>query len=254
MLADERHNAIIAQINQFGSVRVKDLSQMYNVTEDCIRKDLTYLENQGLLKKIYGGAVKTRVMTHDFQVSDRADKNIEAKRTIAKKALSLIKDGDTIFLDISTTNIELAKMLVSSNKHVTLVTNCIDVILAANVPDSNVKLIVLGGTTDELHGGFVGGITDAQLKQYQFDIAFIGVVGVDLELDRVSTYITEDGITKRTAIDCSSRSYMMLETRKLHEDGTFWYAQVSHFTGALMDKLPDQSTDKLIKNYPIEWL
>ena len=254
MLAEERHNAIIAQLNQFGSVKVKDLSQMYNVTEDCIRKDLTYLEKQGMLKKIYGGAIKIRVMTHDFQVADRMDKNIEAKRIIARKALSLINEGDTVFLDISTSNIELSKLLIVSNKHVTLVTNCIDVILAANIPGSTVKLLVLGGTTSELRGGFVGSVTNMQLKQYRFDIAFIGTVGVDLELDRVSTYIAEDGITKCTAMENSRRSYILLESKKFHEDGTFWYGKVSSFTGAILDQMPDPTIQKQMKNYAIEWL
>lgn len=253
MLADDRHNAIISYLNQFGSVKVKELSKLCNVTEDCIRKDLTYLENQGQLKKIYGGAIKNRITTHNFQISDRVDKNTETKRIIARKALSLINDGDTIFLDISTTNIELASMLVKSNKHVTIVTNCIDVMIAANNPESNVKLIALGGTSVELRGGFVGAITNSQINQYHFDIAFIGVVGVNLDQNRVSTYSTEDGITKKLAMDCSLKNYIILETRKFHEDGTFWYAKVSDFTGAIMDKAPDSSIKKLTNNYKIEW-
>lgn len=254
MLAEERHNSIISQLNQFGSVKVKELSQMFNVTEDCIRKDLTYLEKQGQLKKIYGGAIKHRTIPHDFEVLDRVDKNIEVKRVIAMNALKLIKPGDTIFLDISTTNIELAKLLVASNKPVTVVTNCIDVILAVNVPGSNVKLLVLGGTNKEISSGFVGSITNEQIRKYRFDIAFIGVVGVDLELDRVSTFLPEDGITKYTAIKASDKSYMLLETKKCNEDGVYWYSKISEFTGAIMEKKPDAYIENLMDNYSIEWI
>ena len=65
MFAEERQNMIAAMVNKNGSVRVKDLSEQFQVTEDSIRKDLTLLEKKGLLKKAYGGAVKKRVNVHD---------------------------------------------------------------------------------------------------------------------------------------------------------------------------------------------
>lgn len=57
MFAEERQNQIVALVNKNGSVRVKELSEKYQVTEDSIRKDLTFLEKKGLLKKTYGGAM-----------------------------------------------------------------------------------------------------------------------------------------------------------------------------------------------------
>lgn len=106
MFAEERQNQIVSLLNQNGSVRVKELSEQFQVTEDCIRKDLTLLEKKGLLKKSYGGAVKIRINPHDFNVSQRKEKNIEAKQKIASKAMGLIKNGDMVFLDISTANLE----------------------------------------------------------------------------------------------------------------------------------------------------
>ena len=253
MLAEERHNAIVMRVNQDGAVRVRDLSRDFSVTEDCIRKDLTLLEKRGLLRKTYGGAVKNRTAPHDFHVADRKDKNIEAKQRIAKKAFALVKDGDTVFLDISTANIELAKMLAGSGKRITLVTNCLDVVLAVHSTD-NIRLICLGGVVGGRGGGFFGALTNEQIKNYRFDLAFIGVVGVDLEKNRVSTYVPEDGTTKRTAIENSSRSYMMLENRKFMEDGVYWYSSVSRFTGAILDDEPDETIRKKLAEYPIEWI
>lgn len=144
-------------------------------------------------------------------------------------------------------------MLAESGKQVTLVTNCIEVILAAN-RSNNIKLIALGGEVGEKSDGFVGALTNEQLSKYHFDEAFIGVVGVDIDNDRVSTYDYADGTTKAQAIRSAAKSYMMLETRKLEEDGTYWYAQVSDFTGAVLEGKPEVKLLKALKNIPIDWV
>lgn len=253
MFAEERQNHIVALVNKNGSVRVKDLSEKYGVTEDSIRKDLTLLEKRGLLKKTYGGAVKRRVNVHDLNVSQRKDKNIEAKQKIAAKAIALIKDGDMVFLDISTANLELAKLLVKSSLNITVVTNMVDVMLEFMVPTS-VRLIFIGGSFSQGKDGFVGSITIRQIAEFHFDIAFLGVVGIDLYDNSVATYMVEDGLTKSAIMDASKSSYMMLETRKLNMDGTYKYAKIDSFTGAVMDNdKPDEHAEKM-KEYNIEWI
>ncbi|MEI3326430.1 MAG: DeoR family transcriptional regulator [Thomasclavelia sp.] len=64
MLQQERHNQILAKLDLEGQVRVRDLSKDFNVTEDCIRKDLTILEKNGKLKRIHGGATQLRTNLH----------------------------------------------------------------------------------------------------------------------------------------------------------------------------------------------
>lgn len=253
MFAEERQNMITSMVNKNGSVRVKDLSEQFQVTEDSIRKDLTLLEKRGLLKKTYGGAVKKRVNVHDLDVSQRKDKNIEIKQVIAKKAIELIKDGDMVFLDISTANLELAKLLAKSMLNITVVTNMIDIMLELTSAAA-VKLIFLGGTFSRGHDGFVGSITISQLTNYCFDLAFVGTVGVDLLDNSVATYMVEDGLTKRSVLDNSKKSYMMLETRKFNMDGTYKYARIDEFTGAIMESAAPEDLMEHIKECGIEWI
>lgn len=253
MFAEERQNSIVSLVNRNGSVRVKELSEQFEVTEDSIRKDLTLLEKKGLLRKTYGGAVKRRINVHDIDVSQRKDKNIEAKQRIAGKAMELIKDGDMIFLDISTANLELAKLLTKSSLNVTVVTNMIDVMMEFVMPTS-VRLIFLGGTFDRGHAGFVGSITMGQIVNYRFDIAFVGTVGVDVFENLVDTYMVEDGLTKRTVLNVSKKSYMMLESRKFNTDGTYKYAKVDDFTGAILEAAPPEDIREKLTEYNLEWL
>ena len=123
MFAEERHEQIVALVNRNGSVRVKELSELFQITEDSIRKDLTILERKGLLKKTYGRAMRKRVNLHDLNVSQRKDRNTQAKQMIASKAMKLIKDDDMVFLDISTANLELARLIVKSTLNIIVVTN-----------------------------------------------------------------------------------------------------------------------------------
>ena len=112
----DRISEYIAQtvLNENEKVKVKELSKRFEVTEDCIRKDLASMEAKNLLKRTYGGAVLPDTLHpgHTNIVSIRKDKNIKEKRMIAKKAVELIHDGDMIFLDTSTTNIELAREII----------------------------------------------------------------------------------------------------------------------------------------------
>ena len=132
-------------LRQFGKVRVKDLSEKFQVTEDCIRKDLKILENAGRLKRTYGGAILSQDYPLERDVVDRRNYHLEKKKIIAAKALELIRNNETIFLDISTTNIELAKLLAASRMRVVVVSNMIDIlqILAKN---SLITAIGTGGT------------------------------------------------------------------------------------------------------------
>lgn len=253
MLAEERQNMIVAMVDENGSVLVKELAEQFEVTEDSIRKDLTLLQKKGLLKKTYGGAVKVRVNEHERFVSQRIEKNVEDKKKIAHKALELISEKEVIFLDISTSNLELAKLLRESGKQVTVVTNMIDVMLAFT-GESSVKTIFLGGTFSEGKDGFVGAMTNQQARLFRFDKAFMGVVGVDLEGNSVSTYAAEDAITKKTIMEYSSQAYMMLETRKFGSQGNYVYANVDDFTGAILEKGVGTGIQKKMKNFPIEWI
>ena len=158
-----------------------------------------------------------------------------------------------VFLDISTANLELAKLLVKSSLNITVVTNMVDILLEFMVPTS-VRFIFIGGSFSQGKDGFVGSIAIRQILEFHFDIAFLGIVGVDLYDNSVATYMVEDGLTKSAILDVSKTTYMMLESRKLNMDGTYKYTKIDSFTGAVMDTVaPEEHVDKM-KEYNIEWL
>lgn len=251
MLARERQNKIVEMVNTNGSVLVKELSELFDVTEDSIRKDLSLLEKKGLLKKTYGGAVKNRVNTHELYVSQRKGKNVEEKKEIAKKAFQLIEEGDVIFLDISTINIELIKLIVEANLKITVVTNMIDVMLSFTAP-SDTNLVFTGGKLNKGRDGFIGSYTNKQIAEFNFDKAFMGIVGVDLERNKVYTYATEDAFTKKAIMDSSEISYMIMESRKFSREGNYRFANVDDFAGVILDEKPEKEVMDALRKHDIE--
>ena len=251
MFVEERHNLIISSLEKKGNIKVKELSREFGLTEDAIRKDLAVLEKKGLLKRVYGGAVKNRENLHFFFFFQRKNQNIEIKQKIAENALSLIKENDMIFLDISTSNIEIAKLLVKKNIKVTVVTNMIEVMLQLTAP-SNVNTIFIGGEFNEGKDGFTGSMAISLIKNFKFDISFLGVVGVDVYDNSAATYVPDDVMTKRAVIEASKKKYMVMETKKFNVDGSFKYAPLDSFNGIVTEEKPSEEIINQLKKYNLD--
>ncbi|WP_053242945.1 DeoR/GlpR family DNA-binding transcription regulator [Clostridium sp. DMHC 10] len=196
MFAQERHNEILNILHKEGKVIVKDLSTRFNVTEDCIRKDLKNLENQKLLERTYGGAVLIRTSAPKQNIQSRKNTNIEFKTVIAQKAFRLIEENETIFLDISTTNILLAEELSKSQKKLTVVTNMLDIVSILNNSDNNIKVVCTGGELSKDLDGFTGSMAIESISNYKPTKCFIGSCGVNIFDKSVTTFDGEDGNTK----------------------------------------------------------
>ena len=237
MFVEERHQQILAELNLNGKILVKDLSERFQVTPDLIRKDLAFLEKGAHLKRVYGGAVlpQMRMGQTNATAKEITNENRDVKRRIAAKAESMIQNGDMVFLDISTTNIEVANLLVQKNRNVTVVTNMIDIIQVLTA-ESRVKLIFIGGKLNRSKDGFTGAVSIEWLSRYQFDLAFIGVVGIDLARNSVNTYEIDDALTKTSVMKVSRKSYIVAGSSKFNQQGNCRSAALDDFQGIITDK------------------
>ena len=251
MLQQERHNQILARLNLEGQVRVKDLSKEFDVTEDCIRKDLTILEKANKLKRIHGGATQLRVNLHTINVNDRREIRVTEKKIIAQKAIELIKPGTMVFLGISTVTLEIAKLIYQRNLNVTVVTNMID-IMKIFTQDCATQLIFIGGGLNRARDGFIGSITINQLRKYKFDLSFLVVVGIDVYNGKVTTYDVNDGLTKKEVIHSSKKCYMVAETAKLELDGNYVFADIGDFNGYICEVGLEIEMENRMKGYGLE--
>lgn len=248
MFASERQDSIVIQVNNEGSVRVKDLSLQFDVTEDCIRKDLAVLEKKGLLKKAYGGAVSIRANPRMYNSEDRKKTPNDERVIIAKKAINSIENQDTIFLDISLTSIEIAKLLRDSHLNVTVITNMIDVLNLLN-HCASISLIFIGGQLNQEGDGFWDSLAVSMIQLFKIDKAFLGVVGVNCENGMLSTYYIDDGVMKKEIIKQSRMSYLMCEDRKFKEDGSYIFASLNDMCSLIVSKNLDEKISQSLETY-----
>lgn len=247
---EERQESIEKVLREQGKVRVKELSEMFQVTEDCIRKDLKTLENAGKLKRTYGGAILSQDYPLERDVVNRRSYHLEKKRQIAEKAVKLIREREAIFLDISTTNIELARLLAKSDMQLTVVSNMIDIlqILAQN---PRISVIGTGGIMYPNVNGFLGSAAIQIIQKYSFDRAFVGSCGIDMTDHTITTLGVEDGLTKQAAIRCSRRKYAVMEYEKFYFNESYKFIQLEELDGIITDEFPDQSVRDTLDSFGV---
>lgn len=253
MFVEERHQEILRLLEENEKVKVKDLSKRFEVTEDCIRKDLASMEAKNLLKRTYGGAVLKDTLHpgHSNLVSTRKDKNVKEKHKIAKKAVKLIHPGDMIFLDTSTTNIELAKEIQKQEIEVTVVSCMLDIAQIFS-QTKKVKFILLGGEFNRSQNGFLGELTIQMMKDFRFDACFLGVVGADVWNDEVMTYVPEDGIMKYNAMQRSRRCYLMMENCKFNFKANYVYTVFEDVKAVICEEQPPKEIIEKLEEYQVE--
>ncbi len=203
MLNKERELQIINILKTTnGFVTVRQLCDMLFASESSIRRDLKALEKRGLVKRSYGGASSAVSFSNIVTFNNRTRQNVNAKKEIAQKAVSLINDGDTVFLDQSSTAFYLAEEIMSK-RSVTVVTNNIEIMMLLS--NSGISLISSGGRLSEQNRNCLIG-RDAQItfENMFADIAFFSVKSV-----------SDDG----TVTDCSReevvvRNAMLKNARK----------------------------------------
>lgn len=170
MLGISRKNEIKKLITRQHNVIVSDLAKQFNITEETIRKDLKQLEDEGILKRIYGGAVLVESVQTDVDVNIRQEIMVKDKEIIADECIQFVNNHDSVFLDGSTTSYYIAKKI--KNKSITVITNSLKIVTELS-NSSTVKLVLIGGFFDSVSQTFLGKTATHDMKQYFVDKAFI---------------------------------------------------------------------------------
>lgn len=179
MLAIERRNSILEKLQAERRVVVSELSILYDVSEETIRRDLEKLENEGYVIKSYGGAVLNENANLDLPFNIRKNKNVVGKQKIADIISQTIHDGDFLFLDASSTAVAIAKN-IKGKKGLTIITNSLEIAIELlDVPEC--KVISTGGEIVSTAFGLVGHVTDKTIRSYYVDKAIVSSKGFDLE-------------------------------------------------------------------------
>ena len=217
-------------------VRLDDLVSLLDTSESTVRRDLDELESERKLHRVHGGAELPHSLQEEFTNQQKSIKNIQEKMQVARKAASLISNDDVIFVDAGTTNELLLGYLNQDN--LTVVTNSIH--HAAKLVDKNIQTIIIGGHVKKSTDASIGAVAYEQIKQLNFDKAFLGINGIDEEF--LTTPDMEEAVIKKTVIKNARKSYIVTDSSKI---GRVSFAKVDKIENSTI--ITNQSSGALMK-------
>jgi len=204
----QRRRTIIELLNSQGEVSVEWLSQEFSISEVTIRKDLAELEASGLLLRKFGGAVP---MPKD--ASELSSENVSKRKiAIAKAAAELIQDHNRIIIDSGSTTSALLPE-IKQKRGLVVMTNSMHVANSLLEQENPHQVLMTGGTWDAQSHSFQGKMAEQMLAAYNFDQAFLGAAGLDLE--RGSTTFNELTQLSQTMARVSQQVIILAESEKL---------------------------------------
>lgn len=171
----ERQQRIRQMAEHDHLVKVEDLMDLLGVSDETVRRDLLRLEQDGIVRRIYGGAVLIAGRRGEPSFDGREVRNVHQKRRIAAAARRLIQAGDTVLFDASTTVLELARLL-PDGLPLTVVTNSIHVL--GEMARKGIAAICTGGQLRPKMGSLVGPLAERALTGYHVDRAFVSCGGL----------------------------------------------------------------------------
>ncbi|MFZ3389320.1 DeoR/GlpR family DNA-binding transcription regulator [Buttiauxella gaviniae] len=211
MKQTKRQIYILELIKVNGEVLTKDLSTKLNVSSMTITRDLKALAHTGAVKLIYGGAISCEMGTSEYPMALKEEANIDGKKRIATHCKYLVKPGSSVFIETGTTTLAVAKEIFRT-ENCTFYTNSL---LALNALSkfNGIALHTVPGKYRDLSQGFLGLQVVEYVKNFQFDIAFIGTEGIDLN-SGISLPNEEDAYTKKAIMQQAKKVIMVADQTK----------------------------------------
>ncbi len=203
-----RRRAIVDKLNEFQEVSVEQLKNEFSTSEVTIRKDLSALEANGLLLRKYGGAVALPKESSEL-TSTEVSRN---KQAIGKAAAALIKDHNRIVIDAGSTTSALLSY-AQQVRGLVVMSNSVAVANQILELENEPTLLMTGGTWDAQSHSFQGQFAENMLRAYNFDQAFLGASGLDIE--RGTTTFNELTNLSRIMAEVSQQVIVMAESEKL---------------------------------------
>ena len=248
MLGIERRQAIIDKLKQEHRVYVSELSKIFNVTEETIRRDLDKLESDDLIRRNYGGAVLNDYISEDLSFLRRSSINSKEKDIIAQKAMGFIKDGNTIMMDSSTTGLALLNRL-KIRKDITIITNSIR--LAYDFTNSQFKIISTGGTLRAKSFALTGDVTCNTLQRYYVDIAILSCKGIDIEKGVMESN-EEESVVKQIMIAQAKKVILLVDHSKFDKVSFTKTCDFSKISMLITDKTPSNEWQDYLNEQQID--
>jgi len=208
----DRHTKLLEIVNKNKRIEVSRLSELLNVSQVTIRKDLDILEEKGLLKREHGYAV----ISSSDDIRSRLAFNYDIKRKIAHLASKLVSDGETVMIESGSSCALLAEELAYNKKDVTIITNSI--FIANYIREGGAKIVLLGGDYQTESQVSVGPLTKKCVKDFFVDKLFIGIDGYSPKIGFTGKNLMRAETVKAMA-ESAEKIIILTDSSKFSERG-----------------------------------
>lgn len=215
MYAEERHRTIAEKARDERRVEVSTLAASFGVSPETIRRDLSALEQQGILRRTHGGAVPIEQVRFEYEVAERLSRMSEEKARIAESALRFVPERGTLLLDSGTTTGALAGLL-PAGQEITVVTNCLP-IASQLVAHPSVTVLIAGGRVRARTLAAVDDLAVRFLDEFIPDVAFVATNGVTIE-QGLTTPNPAEAAAKRAMVKSGRRVVLLADHTKVGQE------------------------------------
>ncbi|MEC3879713.1 transcriptional repressor AgaR [Parapedobacter sp. 10938] len=239
----ERHQAIMGQLKQKGTVNVMDLCEELNVSSVTIRKDLKLLEDRQLLFRTHGGATLINPYTVDRTVFEKEQIQASEKTAIAKEAASMITDNDSIIIASGTTVQAMAREIKPIG-NLTVVTSALNVSVQL-IKHPNIEILQLGGILRKSSTSVAGPYAEQVLSDFFCSKLFLGVDGIDLEFGFTTTNAQEAHLNRKM-MEVSQKVIVLADSTKFGKRGFGRICDIEEVDRIITDSgVPDHTVKAL---------
>ncbi|MCQ5128447.1 DeoR/GlpR family DNA-binding transcription regulator [Butyricicoccus faecihominis] len=253
VLPAERRQRIVGLVRERHSVTCVELCEHFDVSPGTIRKDLETLEERGVLKRTYGGAVlPERAEDKSVCISEREVTNQVVKDRIGALAAGLVADGETIFIDASSTSLFVAKHL-KARKDITVITNAERVVLEL-CDEEGVRVICTGGALRKKNLSYVGETAEKLIRTgFYADKVFFSCCGISQKFGIFDAVEAEANI-KKAMFASSKQTVLLCDSSKFEKLGFPKLADFEAVQTIITDRPPDAAWRQMFEKLHIDVL
>ncbi|BAQ10230.1 transcriptional regulator, deor family protein [Bacillus sp. OxB-1] len=224
---EDRKKVIIETLERDEKVQVRELANELEVSGETIRRDLDRLEKEGVLKKVYGGAVKEK-SSRELPFDLKTDIMTNEKQAICKAAADLVEDGDSIIIGHGTTPVGIVRYL-ANKKNVTVITPSIPVLLST-MEYFEGKVIFIGGEYEANQKFTSGPLSASVLGQLKANKSFVAAGGLSIN-DGMSDYDLQGAGSSRQMMSRADEAIILADHTKF---GKTTFAHICSLTDISM--------------------
>ncbi len=237
----ERNLKTIRLLNERGTIEVTELAKELGVSAVTVRKDLDQLEQEGLLVRQHGYAV--RVSSNDIRY--RMTFDYEVKRRIAKAAARLVPDGESVMIESGSTCAMLAQELAENKRDVMIITN--SAFIADYVRRSNARVTLLGGSYDNDAQVMTGPLTRMGAREFSVGMFFIGTDGYEVG-QGFSNVDLQRAETVRAMAESARHKIVLTDSSKFNRRGIVSLVRAAEVSCVITDAIPENCRQDLELN------